>query len=332
MRIVALPGDGIGPEVMGAAYRLLDAVGSFDIQEHLIGGASIDEYGCALTQDVLDACRQEEPNDVTAVLLGAVGGTQWDDAGPGEPRPEDGLLLLRKELGRGEGLYANLRPVRPLAPLLSASPLRREYVEGTDLLIVRELTGGIYYGKRGLVPDPSGALDEQNRKTYDTCEYSPREIERVADIAFGQAIERASDRSGRPAKVTLVDKANVMETSRLWRRVVTKLHDEHYQAVEFDCLLVDNAAAQLIARPTEFDVILTENTFGDILSDEAAMLTGSIGVLHLRASIMIPGLYEPVHGSAPDIAKRDIANPLAMLLTVAMMIRIQLKDQAKRIL
>jgi 3-isopropylmalate dehydrogenase len=316
VRIVALPGDGIGPEVMGAAYRLLDAVGSFDVEEHLIGGASIDAHGVALTDDVIAACKQDH---IEAVLLGAVGGPKWDTTDQSQPRPEEGLLRIRRELGEdGEGLYANLRPVRPQPSLLDASPLKREVIEGTDLLVVRELTGGIYYGDRGINPD-SGA-------TYDTCEYTREEIVRIAHIAFLQAISR-SEESGRSPKVTSVDKANVMDTSRLWRATVIELHKEMYSQVELEHLLVDNAAAQLVARPASFDVILTENTFGDILSDEAAMLTGSIGMLP-SASIdrVPPGLFEPAHGSAPDIAKQGIANPLAMFLTVAMMLRIQLKQ------
>jgi 3-isopropylmalate dehydrogenase len=312
---VALPGDGIGPEVMTAAYRLLDAVGSFYIEEHLIGGASIDAHGVALTDEVIAACLQ---NDVEAVLLGAVGGLKWDTTDPSRPRPEEGLLRIRRELGEnGEGLYANLRPVRPQAALLEASPLRREIIEGTDLLVVRELTGGIYYGEHGV---------NDRGKTFDTCEYTEHEVERIADIAFFQALSRAAE-SGRTPKVTSVDKANVMDTSRLWRATVERVHRERYESVELEHLLVDNAAAQLVARPATFDVILTENTFGDILSDEAAMLTGSIGMLPSASIDRIPpGLYEPAHGSAPDIAGEGIANPLAMFLTVAMMLRIQLKQ------
>jgi len=315
VRIVALPGDGIGPEVMAAAYRLLDAVGSFHIEKHLIGGASIDAHGVALTDEVIAACKQD---DVKAVLLGAVGGPQWDTTDQSRPRPEEGLLRIRRELGEdGEGLYANLRPVRPQSALLGASPLKREIIEGTDLLVVRELTGGIYYGERGV---------NKSGKTFDTCEYTEQEIERIALIAFSQALSR-SEESGRPPKVTSVDKANVMDTSRLWRATVERLHKESYPHVELEHLLVDNAAAQLVARPATFDVILTENTFGDILSDEAAMLTGSIGMLP-SASIdrVPPGLFEPAHGSAPDIASEGTANPLAMFLTVAMMLRIQLED------
>jgi 3-isopropylmalate dehydrogenase len=293
--IVLLPGDGIGPEIGAAAVRVLNQLGDFEITEYLIGGASIDEHGAALTDEVLDACRQTD-----AVLLCAVGGPKWDTTDPDKPRPEQGLLGLRK----GLGLFANLRPVRPSEPLLEASPLRRERIEGTDLLVVRELTGGIYFGDSGRDGD----------RAHDDCAYTVEEIERIARVAF----EAAGERSGR---LTSVDKANVMETSRLWRETVTKLAPE-YSEIELDHLLVDNAAMQLVSNPTGFDVIVTENLFGDILSDEAAMLTGSLGMLP-SASLGEggPGLYEPVHGSAPDIAGTGKANPLATLLSVAMMLK-----------
>ncbi|HEY6771455.1 MAG TPA: 3-isopropylmalate dehydrogenase [Solirubrobacterales bacterium] len=290
-----LPGDGIGPEIAAAARQALDRVGDFEITEHLIGGASIDEHGTALTDEVLEACRQSY-----AVLLCAVGGPKWDTTDPDKPRPEQGLLGLRKELG----LFANLRPVRPSEALLEASPLRRERIEGTDLLVVRELTGGIYFGDSGRDGD----------RAHDDCAYTVEEIERIARVGF----EAAGERRG---KLTSVDKANVMETSRLWRETVTRLAPE-YEEIELDHLLVDNAAMQLVSRPAEFDVIVTENLFGDILSDEAAMLTGSLGMLP-SASLgeSGPGLYEPVHGSAPDIAGTGRANPLATLLSVAMMLK-----------
>jgi 3-isopropylmalate dehydrogenase len=233
------------------------------------------------------------------VLLAAVGGPKWDSTDPDAPRPEQGLLGLRK----GLGLYANLRPVRPLPALYDASPLRRDRIEGTNLLVVRELTGGIYFGARGR--DDGGA--------YDTCSYSVAEIERIARVAFEAA----------EARVTSVDKANILETSRLWREIVTGVHSREYPHVRLEHLLVDNAAMQLIAAPRHFDVILTENMFGDILSDEAAMLTGSIGMLP-SASLGAagnPGLFEPVHGSAPDIVGAGAANPLAMMLSTAMMLR-----------
>jgi 3-isopropylmalate dehydrogenase len=300
---------------MQAARKLLDAIGGFEIEEHLIGGASIDMYGVALTDQVIDACKE-----ANAVLLGAVGGPRWETTDQTRPRPEEGLLRIRRELGKdGEGLYANLRPVRPNHALIDASPLKRELIEGTDLLVVRELTGGIYYGARGITK--AGA-------TYDTCEYTAHEIRRIAQIAFQQAMLRGVEKNRTP-RVTSVDKANVMDTSRLWRKVVEEVHQEAlFKDIELEHLLVDNAAAQLVARPASFDVILTENTFGDILSDQAAMLTGSIGMLP-SASIdeIPPGLFEPAHGSAPDIADKGVANPLAMFLTVGMMLRIAFSKQ-----
>jgi 3-isopropylmalate dehydrogenase len=294
-QIALLPGDGIGPEIGGAAVQVLRALGDFEITEHLIGGASIDEHGTALTDEVLEACRQSD-----AVLLCAVGGPKWDTTDPDEPRPEQGLLGLRK----GLGLFANLRPVRPSEALLEASPLRRDRIEGTDLLVVRELTGGIYFGESGRDGD----------RAHDDCAYTVEEIERISRVAF----EAAGERRG---KLTSVDKANVLETSRLWRETVTRLARE-YKEIALDHLLVDNAAMQLVSRPVDFDVLVTENLFGDILSDEAAMLTGSLGMLP-SASLGEggPGLYEPVHGSAPDIAGTGKANPLATLLSVAMMLR-----------
>jgi 3-isopropylmalate dehydrogenase len=292
-RIVTLPGDGIGPEIMAAAEDLLDRVGDFELEQRLIGGASIEAHGVALADDVLEACRRSD-----SVLLAAVGGPQWDTTDPDAPRPEQGLLGLRK----GLGLFANLRPVRPSPALLDASPLKRERIEGTDLLVVRELTGGIYFGDRG----------RDGQRAHDTCVYSVEEIERIARVAFDAARSR----------VTSVDKANVLETSRLWREVVNRLHDEEFPLVELEHMLVDNAAMQLVSAPRHFEVILTENMFGDILSDEAAMLTGSIGMLP-SASLGAdgPGLFEPVHGSAPDIAGSGKANPLAMFGSVAMMLR-----------
>jgi 3-isopropylmalate dehydrogenase len=290
-RIVLLPGDGIGPEIMEAAKQLLAALGDFETEEHLVGGASIDAHGTPLTDEVLEACRSAD-----AVLLAAVGGPKWDSTDPDAPRPEQGLLGLRK----GLGLFANIRPVRPSPALLDASPLKRERIEGTDLIVVRELTGGIYFGDRGLDGD----------RAHDTCVYSVAEIERIAMVGFRMARR----------KVTSVDKANILETSRLWRKTVERFAEQ--ESLPLDHMLVDNAAMQLVSRPTEFDVILTENMFGDILSDEAAMLTGSLGMLP-SASVGDdgPGLYEPVHGSAPDIAGTGSANPLAMFLSVAMMLR-----------
>jgi 3-isopropylmalate dehydrogenase len=293
-RIVTLPGDGIGPEILGPAVDLLRRfVADVEVEEHLFGGASIDAHGTALTDEVLAACQAAD-----AVLLAAVGGPQWDTTDPDKPRPEQGLLGLRKALG----LYANLRPVRPLPALYDASPLRREIIAGTDLLVVRELTGGIYFGEKTRTADSAS----------DVCRYTVEEIERIARIAFGAA----------RAKVASVDKANVLETSRLWREVVRRVHAQEFPNVELEHVLVDNAAMQLVSAPRHFDVILTENMFGDILSDEAAMLTGSIGMLP-SASLGGdgPGLFEPVHGSAPDIAGQGIANPLAMFLSVALLLR-----------
>jgi 3-isopropylmalate dehydrogenase len=291
-RIVTLPGDGIGPEIMNAAELLLRELGDFELDEQLVGGISIDAHGTALTDEVLAACRESD-----AVLLAAVGGPKWDTTDPGKPRPEQGLLGLRK----GLGLFANLRPVRPSPALLDSSPLKRELIEDVDLLVVRELTGGIYFGDRGLDGDTA----------HDTCVYSEAEIERIARVGFELARR----------KVTSVDKANILETSRLWRKVVDRVAQGEDKPVEH--MLVDNAAMQLVSRPAEFDVILTENMFGDILSDEAAMLTGSLGMLP-SASLgdgSGPGLFEPVHGSAPDIVGTGKANPLAMFGSVALMLR-----------
>jgi 3-isopropylmalate dehydrogenase len=293
VKVVVLPGDGIGPEITDAALRVLDRLGDFEYDHQPIGGVAIDEFGTALPDQTLAACRGAD-----AVLLAAVGGPKWDTTDPGAPRPEQGLLGLRK----GLGLYANLRPVRPARALLDSSPLKRDRIEGTDLLVVRELTGGIYFGDRGRRGD----------EAYDTCVYSETEIERIAEVGFRFARTR----------VTSVDKANILETSRLWREVVERVA-ARYPDTELDHLLVDNAAMQLVSRPSSFDVILTENMFGDILSDEAAMLTGSIGMLP-SASVGepgTPGLFEPVHGSAPDIAGTGTANPLAMFGSVAMMLR-----------
>jgi 3-isopropylmalate dehydrogenase len=313
-RIVLLPGDGIGPEIVAAARRLLEAIGAFEFEEHLLGGSSIDADGVALTDEVLSTCRGAD-----AVLLGAVGGPKWDTTDPDAPRPEQGLLGLRK----GMGLYANLRPVRPSPALVGASPLREDRIAGTDLLVVRELTGGIYFGDSGRDGD----------RAHDTCEYSEAEIERIARAAF-EAARRRAEASGGAPRVTSVDKANVLETSRLWREVVTRVAADH-EDVELEHLLVDNAAMQLVSRPADFDTIVTENLFGDILSDESAMLTGSLGMLP-SASLGAegaPGLFEPVHGSAPDIAGKGIANPLATFLSTAMMLRHGLgrADDAARI-
>ena len=297
-RIALLPGDGIGPEITGPAVELLRRVGDFSFEEHPFGGASIDAHGTALTDETLAACRAAD-----AVLLAAVGGPKWDTTDPHAPRPEQGLLGLRKALG----LYANLRPVRAVDALLDASPLRREVVEGTDLLVVRELTGGIYFGEKTRTADTAS----------DLCVYSTQEIERIARTAFAAA----------RSKVTSVDKANVLETSRLWREVVHRVHADEFPHVELEHALVDSTAMKLVTAPRHFDVILTENMFGDILSDEASVITGSLGLLPSAslgdpdADPAAPGLFEPVHGSAPDIAGQGIANPLAMFGSVAMLLR-----------
>jgi 3-isopropylmalate dehydrogenase len=296
-RIVTLPGDGIGPEILPAAIEVLDAVGAdFSYDEHLFGGASIDAHGTALSDETLAACRSAD-----AILLAAVGGPKWDTTDPAKPRPEQGLLGLRK----GLGLFANLRPVRPVPALYDSSPLRREIIEGTNLLVVRELTGGIYFGEK----------TRSENDASDMCRYTRAEIERIARVAFGAATSR----------VTSVDKANVLETSRLWREVVRGVHSTEFPNVELEHVLVDNASMMLVSSPRHFEVIVTDNMFGDILSDEAAMLTGSIGMLP-SASLgtsdpPTPGVFEPVHGSAPDIAGQGIANPLAMLLSAALMLR-----------
>jgi 3-isopropylmalate dehydrogenase len=301
-KVILLPGDGIGPEIIRPALDVLSAVGAaLEYEEHVFGGASIDLHGVALTDETLDACRGAD-----AVLLAAVGGPKWDTTDPSKPRPEQGLLGLRK----GLGLFANLRPVKPLAALYEASPLKRELIERTDLLVVRELTGGIYFGSKSRTADEAS----------DLCVYTRNEIERIARVAFDAARSR----------VTSVDKANVLETSRLWREVVSELHVNEYPDIELEHLLVDNAAMRLVAAPRHFDVILTENMFGDILSDEAAMLTGSIGMLP-SASLGSdgPGVFEPVHGSAPDIAGTGTANPLATFLSAAMMLRHGLDMEAQ---
>jgi 3-isopropylmalate dehydrogenase len=292
--IALLPGDGIGPEVAAAAQRVLEAVADdLTFETHLVGGASIDAHGTAITEEAMAAVKASD-----AVLLGAVGGPQWDSNDPAAVRPEQGLFRLRADLG----LYANLRPIRPIRALYDASPLKRERIEDVDMLIVRELTGGLYYGDRGRNHD--GA--------YDTCVYSVAEIERIARVGFRAANSR----------VTSVDKANVLETSRLWRETVNRVHAEEYPNIELEHQLVDAAAMRLIASPKHFDVILTENMFGDILSDEASMLTGSLGMLP-TASLGGdgPSLFEPVHGTAPDIAGQGIANPLGMILSAALLLR-----------
>lgn len=313
-QIVLLPGDGIGKEISESAKVVLETIArKFDHQftflQHAIGGDAIDQFGVPLPDDTVKACKHAD-----AVLLGAVGGKKWDTI-PTHLRPEKGLLGIRKELG----LFANLRPIKGFAPLLHASPLKEEVVNGSDILIVRELTGGLYFG------EPSERRENGNA-AVDTLYYTREEIERIVEQGFQSAQIRNKH-------LTSVDKANVLESSRLWREIVEEKSKE-YPDVKVEHLLVDAAAMKLITAPTNFDVMVTENLFGDILSDEASVLTGSLGMLpsaSLRADGV--GLYEPVHGSAPDIAGKGIANPLGMILSAAMMLRhsFHLDDEASAI-
>ncbi len=304
-KIAVIPGDGIGPEVTAEAIKALDAVGEkfghkFEYTYLLAGGAAIDKTGRCLPEETVEKAKNSD-----AVLLGAVGGPKWDSL-PGDERPEKALLGLRKALG----LYANLRPAIMFDELKSACPLKDEKViGGLDLLVVRELTGGIYFGERGTVD-----TDNMGKAAYDVEMYSEKEVERVARTAFEMAMKRNK-------KVTSVDKANVLESSRLWRKTVAKVAAD-YPEVELENFYVDNAAMQLVYNPKQFDVIVTSNIFGDILSDEASMITGSIGMLP-SASLADGafGMYEPVHGSAPDIAGTGKANPMAAILSAAMMLR-----------
>ena len=306
--IVTLPGDGIGPEVTAEAVRVLEAIAkhkghSFSFAEYPLGGCSIEKHGVALTDETLSACKGAH-----AVLLGAVGGPKWDN--PTAPvRPEQGLLAIRK----GLGLYANLRPVRSHPALLDSSPVKAEILKGVDLLVVRELTGGLYFG------EPKGRFEENGRtRAVDTMEYYDYEVERILNLAFVLA-------KSRKKKVTSVDKANVLETSRLWRQIATEIGKGNPD-VSLEHMLVDTASMRLITSPANFDVIVTENTFGDILTDEASVLAGSMGLLP-SASLGEGGrgLFEPIHGSAPDIAGRGIANPIGSILSAALMLRYGLR-------
>ncbi|MBI5301524.1 MAG: 3-isopropylmalate dehydrogenase [Chloroflexi bacterium] len=312
--IITLPGDGIGPEVTREGVRVLEHIAkrfghSFEFEEHLIGGCAIDATGEALTSATLDACKRAD-----AVLLGAVGGPKWDDP-HAKTRPEAGLLGLRK----GLGLFANLRPVKPHPALAYASPLKPEKIAGVDFVVVRELTGGLYFGK------PQGRFDDAEggkTRAVDTLEYSDVEIKRIVDLAFRLAAPRR-------ARVTSVDKANVLASSRLWREIATETA-RAYPNVKLDHLLVDTCAMRLVAAPASFDVIVTENMFGDILTDEAAVLVGSMGLLpsaslgsHALKGVAM-GVYEPIHGSAPDIAGKAIANPIGTILSTAMLLRYSL--------
>lgn len=306
-KIALLPGDGIGPEVIAEAVKVLRAIGErynldFTFTTGLIGGVAYDDTGSPLPSETVRISQESD-----AILLGAVGGPAWDDL-PGEMRPEAGLLGIRKKLG----LYANLRPAKVFPVLAEASPLKNELVAGVDLLVVRELTGDAYFGQpKGREVAPSGETSAR-----DTMIYSESEISRIAHLAFQLAGKRGK-------KVTSVDKANVLESSRLWREVVRRVHQE-YPDIELVEMYVDNCAMQLVRRPSQFDLILTSNLFGDILSDEAAMLTGSLGMLPSASLGGEVGLYEPVHGSAPDIAGKGLANPLATILSAAMLLRYSL--------
>jgi 3-isopropylmalate dehydrogenase len=312
--IVVLGGDGIGPEVTAEAVRVLQAVArrgghELHFSEQLMGGCSIDRHGTALTDEVLAACKASD-----AVLLGAVGGPRWDDP-TAKVRPEQGLLGLRK----GLGVFANLRPVRVHPRLLGASPIKEDRLTGVDILVIRELTGGLYFGQ------PKGRdRKDGHERAVDTLEYQDFEIQRVVELAFRLA-------AGRKAKVTSVDKANVLESSRLWRQIATAVGKAN-PGVALDHMLVDTAAMRLVTSPRTLDVVVTENMFGDILTDEASVLAGSMGMLP-SASVGAsgPGLYEPIHGSAPDIAGKGIANPLGTILSAAMLLRhsLHLEEEAR---
>jgi 3-isopropylmalate dehydrogenase len=311
-RIVVLAGDGVGPEVAAEAVRVLDATGrkfglELEFQDELIGGIGYDEAGSPLPAATLAACQ-----DAAAVFLGAVGGPKWADI-PVDKRPEQGLLGLRKALG----LFANLRPVATIPEIMASSPLRAEKLAGVDIMVVRELTGGIYFGRK----------ERTETSALDTCEYTVGEIERVCRVAGKLA-------QGRRGKVTSIDKANVLETSRLWREVATRIFRDEFPELEVEHLLVDAAAMHLLSRPADFDVMVTENMFGDIITDEASMLPGSMGMLG-SASLGEGklGLYEPIHGSAPDIAGKGVANPAGAILSAALLLRYSLDapDAAKAI-
>jgi 3-isopropylmalate dehydrogenase len=310
-KIVVLPGDGVGPEVVAEARKVLEAVAGkkgheLSFENQLIGGIAIDETGDPLPEATLNACKGAD-----AVLLGAVGGPKWDDPNA-KTRPEKGLLAIRK----GLGLYANLRPVKSYPELIDSSPLKPERIRGVNMLLVRELTGGLYFGKQYREKTETGT------KVVDTLEYTDKEIERVCRLAFNLA-------RGRSKKLTSIDKANVLESSRVWRQVAVELGKE-FSDVELEHQLVDSCAMRLVTAPGSFDVMVTENMFGDILSDEAAVLTGSLGMLP-SASLGQGklGLYEPIHGSAPDIAGKGICNPLGTILSAAMLLRYSLGLEAE---
>jgi 3-isopropylmalate dehydrogenase len=306
-KITLLPGDGIGPEVVSEAVRVLDVIAhkfnhTFEFRERLMGGCSIDKYGSSLTDETLADCQSAD-----AVLLGAVGGPKWDDPSA-KDRPERGLLALRK----GLGVFANLRPVRVHPALVDASPLKPEKLAGVDILVLRELTGGLYFGQK--IRDTK----DGHERAVDTLEYYDFEVRRIVELAFKLA-------KGRKKKVTSVDKANVLESSRLWRQIATQIGKAHPD-VQLEHALVDSTAMKLVTAPASMDVVVTENMFGDILTDEASVLAGSMGMLPSASlSEAGVGLYEPIHGSAPDIAGKGIANPVGTILSAALMLRYSLK-------
>lgn len=306
-KIAVLPGDGIGPEIVDSALKVLDVVAkkyglTFEYKFGLVGGAAIDETGDPLPPETLKICKESD-----AILFGAVGGEKWDNL-PTDKRPEKGLLRIRKELE----LFANIRPARAYEPLLDASPLKPEIIKGVDLVVLRELTGDVYFG------EPRGReVRNGERVGYNTMIYYEHEVKRIAKLAFELARNRRK-------KVTSVDKANVLEVSGLWREVVNEVHAD-YADVELEHMYVDNCAMQLIRRPRDFDVIVTGNIFGDIISDEAGALTGSLGMLPSASIGERYAFYEPIHGSAPDIAGKGIANPIATILSAAMMLEITCK-------
>lgn len=312
LKIAVLAGDGIGPEVILQAKKALYAIGlvydhEFVFEDAFVGAIAIEKTGNPLPEQTLNLCRNTD-----AVLFGAIGDPKYDNNPESKVRPEQGLLKLRKELG----LYANIRPIKPYSALLNSSPLKKEIIEGVDFIIFRELTGGVYFGEK--------KLNETGTVASDLCEYSEEEITRITHLAFKSAQNRRK-------KVTMVDKANVLETSRLWRKVVKKV-SEDYQDVALDFLFVDNAAMQIILNPRQFDVILTENLFGDILSDEASVITGSIGLLASASLGKTNALFEPIHGSYPQAAGKNIANPIASILSAALLLEhFGLHKEAKKV-
>ncbi|MFL2784033.1 MAG: 3-isopropylmalate dehydrogenase [Dehalococcoidia bacterium] len=322
--IAVLSGDGIGPEVISESVKVLEAISykfghTFKLGSGPIGGNAIDSHGSALPKETLSIC-----NESDAILFGAVGGPKWDDPS-NNVRPEDGILAIRKSLG----LFANLRPVKVYPSLINSTPLKPEFLEGVDMLVLRELTGGLYFGK----PKRRWST-KRGRRGVDTLKYTEGEIKRILEVGFKLA-------KGRRNKLTSVDKQNVLESSRLWREIAIELSHQ-YPEVELEHILVDNAAMQLIRNPASFDVIVSENTFGDILTDEASVLSGSMGMLPSASLSALPGekgskkgigLYEPIHGSAPDIAGQGIANPIGSILSTAMMLRLSfgLEEEAKAI-